>query len=87
VQPKSKGLHALEHLPQLLRSVCRFTHLSPQAESPALHWMPHMLLMHVAVPAPALGPAHTLPHCPQFLTSFFASTQPAPQGMKEPVHW
>ena len=68
----------MAHLPQLFRSVCRFTHLSPQTESPALHWMPHMLLMQVAVPAPALGPGQTLPHCPQFLVSFLASTQAAP---------
>jgi hypothetical protein len=83
----SKPLQTLPQPPQLFLSLLKFTHLPLQTDKPALHLMPHMLLMQVAVPPPLVGPGQALPHCPQLARSFFESTQPAPHGMKPALHW
>ncbi len=76
--------HARAHIPQLARSVCRFTSqpfagLRSQSAKPALHVaIAHAPAAQLAV---ALGSEHTRPHIPQLLTLVVTSTHVPPQRM------
>jgi hypothetical protein len=76
--------HARAHIPQLARSVCRFTSqpfagLRSQSAKPALHEA--MVHAPAVQPAVALGSEHTRPHIPQLLTLVVTSTHVPPQRM------
>jgi hypothetical protein len=58
------------HPPQLLLSVCVFTHVVPHRFGVGdAQLIPQLAPLHVPEPVPAVGPGHAFPHMPQLLLS------------------
>lgn len=66
------------HPPQLLRSVCSFTHAPLHPVNPGLHITAHMPLTHVGT-AFATDVVHSTPHVPQLSGSVCLLVQVPPQ--------
>jgi hypothetical protein len=70
--------HALPHPPQFCGSLCSSTQALLHAVVPPVHWIPHDVPSHVAMPS--LGTGHTVQEAPHDVVDD-GSTQAPPQSM------